>query len=133
MTEIIPYSETLHYETLSSWWASHGWDAIPKHKLPPFGFVVSIDGVLTVASFAYLCNGGTGMAMIEWTVANPESKGRSVYKAVRTVLDFMKQQLKKMDYNVFMTSCRHKGLIKIFEKEGFSKTDEGITNLIFIA
>lgn len=132
MIELKPYNEKEHYPLLESWWKKHGWPAMPAQKLPPFGWLV-YDGETPLAgSFAYLDNGGTGVAMLEWSVGNPAAPGRELVKGIRELFTFMVQELRKLDYDVVFTSCKVPGLIKIYEKCGFTRTDEGMTNLVHI-
>ena len=135
MIQIYPFHES-NYQMLESWWKEHGWPAVPIQKLPPVGFVAwdRVEGESDVplcAAFAYLDNGGTGVAMLEWTVGNP-NVGRLLVKGLKELLNFMIQELKKLDYDVVFTFCRHEGLIRIYEKCGFEVTDKGMTHLVHI-
>ena len=136
MIQIFPFHED-KYPLLEQWWKEHGWTAMPLHKLPPFGFIAwecheGQPDVPLCASFAYLDNGGTGVAMLEWTVSNPQANGRMLVKGLRTLFNFMIQQLGSLEYDVIFTSCRIKGLIRLYEKCGFTKTDEAMTHLVRI-
>lgn len=132
MIEIKPYSEAEHYPLLSTWWAEHGWPAVPPHKLPPFGFVALADGVPTFASFAYMDNGGTGVAMMEWSVGNPSAEPKTLIKALKALVGFMLHQLKELDYDFIFTSCKQVGLARLYEKCGFTRTDSSMIHLVHI-
>lgn len=132
MISIEPYSEANHYALISTWWQGHGWPSMPAHKLPPLGFVVLCGDKPVAAAFAYLDNGGTGVAMLEWTVGDPQAEPKTVLKALKVLFPFMVGELNKLDYDVIFTSCRQQGLARIYEKCGFLKTDEGMTHLVHI-
>lgn len=129
---LVPFDERKHYGLLSKWWEKHGWPAMPVHKLPPFGWMVETEEETLVGAFAYLDNGGTGVAMLEWTVGNPSASPKDLIKAMKTLFNFMSQELKRLEYDVIFTSCRQPGLVRIYESCGFSKTDEGMTHLVKI-
>jgi len=135
MIKIYPFHE-LYYDILESWWSKHGWPAVPIQKLPPFGFVAwdqreGGQSIPVCAAFAYMCNGGTGVAMLEWTVGNPDASGRVLMKGIKELFAFMIGQLEQLDYDTIFTFCRHEGLIRIYEKCGFQQTDTGMTHLVY--
>ena len=130
MTRVRPYNSH-DYSLVSAWWKEHGFPSMPEHKLPPFGFVVEVDGIPMGASWAYMCNGGTGVAMLEWTVSNPGG-GFTAARSIKELLTFMVEQLNMLEYDVIMTATKHSGLIKLMEKVGFQTTDSGVTHLLNI-
>lgn len=113
------------YPMLKSWWEGHGWNAVPLCILPPLG-VICDDAA---AGFAYMDNGGTGVAMMEWMVTDPNAGLRGV-KALHHVVTWLSQELKRMDYGAILTTCRQPALARFLEKRGFNKTDEGVIHLI---
>lgn len=122
------------YDTAMGWWKAHDWPGVPLLRLPPLGVICeSDDGSKGHAmGWAYMCNGGTGVAMIEWLVANPENTGRESFAAIRHVVGFLREELKRLDYCMVLTSCQQSSLAKILGKCGFTKTDEGIIHLISV-
>lgn len=132
MIQIHPYSQANHYALISSWWEGHNWSPMPAHKLPPFGFIACNDEIPIAGAFAYLDNGGTGVAMLEWSVGNPEANPRKLLLSIKALITFMIEELNKIGYDVVFTSCKVEGLIKIYEKCGFQKTDSGMTHLVNI-
>lgn len=130
MIQLRPYT-AVDYPAVTSWWKEHGFPAIPENKLPPFGFIAEDDRVAKAAAWAYMCNGGTGVAMIEWMVTDPNG-GLSAARGLKQLLIFMTQELNRLDYDMIMGATMHKGLIKIMAKVGFEITDEEVTHLLKI-
>lgn len=114
------------YEMLASWWRGHGWPAVPVQILPPLGVIYGNDA----AGWLYMDNGGTGVAMLEWLVTNPESKPIRAAKGISKVVEFLKSEAKRIDYGAILTTCRQPALARLLERSGFSKTDENMIHLM---
>jgi len=99
--------------------------------LPRLGVIGSIDGQGIAAAWLYMDN-SIGVAMLEWMVGNPKGEARQVLRALRSVVEFLKAEAKRLDYGVILTSCRQAGLVKWLQKRGFMKTDEGVTHMLLI-
>lgn len=83
------------------------------------------------ASWAYMDNGGTGVAMIEWTVTNPSSRmagARSLLK----LLEFMVLELHRLDYDMILAATTNRGLVKMMNRVGFETTDVDMTHMVKI-
>ena len=127
---IKPFEKDAHYLMVCQWWDGHGFPCIPSNKLPPFGWMSCDDEGPVVAAFAYLDNGGTGVAMIEWIVANPTVRGPLIVKHLKNLMEFMTTTLhEEFDYDFILTTCRHQGLAKLLEKCGFTRTDGNMIHL----
>lgn len=111
---------------LASWWVGHGWPAVPLQVLPPLGVILGNDA----AGWLYMDNGGTGVAMLEWLVTNPEAKPMQAAKSLVKVVEFLKSEAKRMDYGAILTTCRQPSLARLLERSGFSKTDENMIHLM---
>jgi len=120
-----------HYAEVATWWAGHGWEPVPQAILPRLGVIGSIDGQGIAAAWLYMDN-SIGVAMLEWMVGNPKGEARQVLRALRSVVEFLKAEAKRLDYGVILTSCRQAGLVKWLQKRGFMKTDEGVTHMLLI-
>lgn len=131
MIQIRPFNSDEDYSTVYEWWTGHGFPAISDNKLPPFGWIATADGIPVAASWAYMCNGGTGVAMIEWSVTNPGA-GRTAALGLSRLIEFMISELNRLDYDFILTATKIEGLIKLFKRHGFEPSDEGMTHLINI-
>jgi len=119
------------YPEISRWWEAHGWPALPLAILPPLSVVVEADdGRGLCAAFAYMDNGGTGVAMIEWIVTAPENSPRESWRAIGTALDFLKGELKSLGYGCALTTCRDESLARVIERAGFQRTDGTMIHLL---
>jgi hypothetical protein len=114
------------YPMLASWWQGHGWQAVPQRVLPPLGIIYAD----TAAGWLYMDNGGTGVAMMEWLVTNPAAKPLDAARALRKVVAFLKDEAKRMEYPIILTTCRQPGLARLLGREGFSVSDTEMIHLI---
>ena len=114
------------HELVASWWGGHGWAAVPQRVLPPLG-VIHDD---TAAGWAYMDNGGIGVAMIEWLVTNPAASPLKAARSLRAVVEFLKSELKRMDYAIVLTTCRQESLARLLEGQGFGRSDSGMIHLL---
>jgi hypothetical protein len=119
------------YDMLVSWWAGHGWTALPKHALNTLGVICAVDGVDTAAAFLLMSN-STGVAMLEWLVTNPDANVRAAYLAIPTVTAFIESEAARMNYGVLLTACRQPSLVRMYERSGFTVTDRNVTHMIKI-
>lgn len=116
------------YPTLEKWWTGHGWPPVPKAILPMLG-VRAMDGTRPIAaSFLYQDN-SVGVAMMEWTVADPEAKPRQVATAILRIADFLKQEATALNYSVILTTCRQESLAKLLGRAGYQETDREMIHL----
>jgi hypothetical protein len=122
------YEEERDFEMLSGWWNAHGWDAVNPGLLKPLGMIAEQDGAPAVASFLYPV-AGCGLAIMEWTVSNPDSSPIAVMRGIRKLTDFFTEWCKENDYGVMMTTCKQNGLAKLHERNGFHRTDEDMIHL----
>lgn len=114
------------YPMLASWWQGHGWQAVPQRVLPPLGIIYADKA----AGWLYMDNGGTGVAMMEWLVTNPEAKPLDAARALRKVVAFLKDEAKRMEYPIILTTCRQPSLARLLGREGFEVSDTEMIHLI---
>lgn len=119
------------YATLTEWWKGHGWNAVPRAILPKLGVIAEHDGVQVAAAFLYMDN-SVGVAMLEWLVTNPAANPVACVRSVSQVIQFLTERALELDYGVMLTSCRQPALVRLYERNGFVKTDEGVTHLLMI-
>lgn len=113
------------YPMLEKWWRGHGWEPVPLRILPPLG-VICDD---SAAGFLYMDNGGTGVAMMEWLVTDPD-KGLKGAKALHHVVAYLSEAARDHNYAVILTTCRQESLARFLGGRGFKVTDRGMVHLI---
>jgi hypothetical protein len=126
------YAES-DYPVMEAWWTAHGWTPVIKEILPKLGLVVSMQEVdcdtPIVAGWLYMDN-SAGVSWMEWVVSNPNSTAMQVYRGMSVLIEAMRDLAKSNNYGVMLTCCRQPSLMRFYEKNGFSKTDEGVTHLM---
>lgn len=117
---------------LAQWWEGHGWPVLSPAILPKLGVIAAnAEGEDVAAGFAYMDN-SVGVAMLEWVVTNPKASPMQSLRGINAVVEFLKAEVKELGYGVMLTSCRQPSLVKVYERHGFAKTDEGVTHLLTI-
>jgi len=114
---------------LTTWWKAHGFPQLPQAILPKFGLIAEHEGKAVVAAWLYMDN-SVGVCMLEWLTTNPETPAKFVPTAIRVLVDFMWERANAMDYGVMLTTCRQPALARIYEKNGFQRTDDGVIHLL---
>lgn len=114
---------------LMRWWKAHGWPGVSKAILPKLGLIIENQGKPVVAGFLYMDN-SVGVAFLEWVVGAPDATGKEIVLGIGVLVDFMGQRAKELNYGILITACRQEALVRLYEKNGFEKTDEGLTHLI---
>lgn len=123
------------YPAFESWWRGHGWDPVPMAILPRLGVLAEFDHAGTrepiAVAWLYMDN-SVGVSMLEWVVSNPTANPRHVLSALTNLITFLKGEAKRLGYGVMLTATRVESLLRLYQKHGFTKTDEGVTHLIAI-
>ena len=119
------------YDTVAPWWPAHGWAAVPRNILPRLGVMIEIAGRPAAAAWLYMDN-SIGVGMMEWAVTNPANTPRESLKACTMLVDCIRDCAAQNDYGVVLTSAKQPALIRLYEKAGFQKTDEGMAHLIML-
>lgn len=114
---------------LTRWWRAHGWPGVSKALLPKLGLILENNGKPIVAGFIYMDN-SVGVAFLEWVVGSPDATGKEIVGGIGHLIDFAGQRVKQMGYGVLITATNKEALIRLYEKNGFQKTDEGLTHLV---
>jgi hypothetical protein len=117
------------YGMACEWWKAHGWEAVPAAILPKLGAVAVIEDVPIAAAFLYMDN-SVGVCWLEWLVTNPDATPKQSFKGINMVIEFLREVAVSMDYGIMMTTCRQASLVRVYEKNGFTKSDEGVTHLV---
>lgn len=128
--ELRPYNPETDYPLFSDWWTRHKFPPPPAAVLPPRNAVALLDGSPVACCWAYFSESDR-IAMIEWAVTNPDVSPRVTYEALRQILRYLPWVLRKHGAQYIIAATSVKGLIKLFEKSGFKKTDEQVTHLVY--
>jgi hypothetical protein len=114
------------YPMLETWWNGHGWPAVPQRVLPPLGVIYND----CAAGWLYMDNGGTGVAMMEWLVTNPDAPLLISARSLTKVVEFLKAEAARMEYPIILTTCRQEGLARLLNRAGFATTDHEMIHLL---
>lgn len=120
--------ETLH-PTLCVWWQDHGWPPIPLVALRTMALLAEDGGKPLAAGFVYTASTGS-FAMLEWVVTNPAAAPLLAFRAVNALVEFAVAECQRRGYAALFTTCRQAALGRVYEKNGFIKTDEGVTHYL---
>ena len=122
------FTEVDHAQ-VAGWWLAHKWPVIPLPSLPKNGLiVVGDDGREVCAGFIYQTD--SDIAWLEFIVSNPECSMRVRAKSLDTLIAGLKARAQELGHRCFFTSLSSKGLMKLYEKHGFQRTDTKMTNFI---
>jgi hypothetical protein len=70
--------------------------------------------------------------MLEWTVTNPKNSPKESYVAITMLTQAIRELALSFDYGVVLTSAKQDALVRIYERNGFTKTDSGVTHLVML-
>lgn len=115
--------------TVYEWWSEHQWPALPQEILPSRSYMAFIGEKPILAGFLYK-DETCGFSMLEWIVANPDSTQEEREEAFQELIDHVTQVAKEIGAKVLLTSTKNESLCDRFLKQGFQKTDTGMTYLI---
>jgi hypothetical protein len=117
------------YVMFCGWWAAHKWPSVIREVLPKLGVVALADEVPTAAAWLYMDN-SVGVCQMEYLVTNPKASPFDSIRCTSHIITFLSQRAVEMDYGLMLTACRQPSLVKLYERNGFIKTDEGVTHLL---
>lgn len=131
MMQIREYSKERDYAMLESWWVMHDWEPIHPSLLRPLAYICEIDGEpIGFAVLWPILNCGT--AILEWIVTKPKAKTTHVILAIRKLTEFYVSWCRDNDYGVILTTCAQKGLARLHERNGFTRTDGEMIHLAML-
>lgn len=125
--------EPADYAAVSQWWPAHGWPKIEEFILPKSGVVIEADDGTPLAAAWLYETIGTALSIMEWTVTNPANTPKVSVEALGLLVGAIKAMAVGLNYGVVVTTSKHSALIRLLERGGFVKTDEGVTHLLMIA
>lgn len=124
--------DTALHETFTKWWKAHDWPGVALAILPKCGVVIETDdGIMVCVGWLYMDN-SVGVAMLEWVVTNPEVTAMKAYVGISTLVQSVKKVAAALEYGVVLTAVKQEALIRCYEKNGFKKSDDGMTHMIML-
>jgi hypothetical protein len=115
------------YPDFEAWWKAHKFPPIPIVALNTMGLVAEEDGKKLAACWVYTASTGI-FCMMEWLVTNPEIAPMKAARAISHLLDFTAQECERRGYQIVLTACRQESLGRIYERNGYTATDKGVTH-----
>jgi hypothetical protein len=114
------------YPLAASWWTDRGWGVIPEKFLSDIGLVAEQDGVPSAMIWLYPTN--TSVLIAEWLISDPEASPLIRGKAVSALISKL-DSVTKASGSFLMTFLQHPGLVRMFEKRGFTAEEKPYTVL----
>jgi len=121
-----PY-ELSDHDMLADWWVKQGWPVIAPASLPKIGLVAMSDKPVCAG---FLFQTDSNIAWSELIVADPESNIEDRDLCLDLLIIGLTKQAKFLGFGVVFTTLTHKRLIARYEKHGYNKTDQDVTNMI---
>lgn len=118
------------HATFMEWWKAHDWPGVALEILPKCGLVTAdADGTDRAVGFLYMDN-STGVSMLEWVVTNPKNTGKQTVAAIKDLVGAARAVAVSLDYGVMLTTAKQEALCRCYEKNGFTRSDTGMTHLV---
>lgn len=120
------------FSMFTEWWKAHGWPGVALPILPKCGILVEDDNDMGLAAGWLYMDNSVGVAMLEWTVTNPNATAKQSYLAIAMLVQSAREVAKSLDYGVIITTARQHSLARCLQRNGFIQTDTGMTHLIML-
>lgn len=123
------FNKEQDFPVFDEWWKKRGWIMNPEVLPVGTGFVVENNGVPIAAGWVYLTN--SPLAWLEYVVTNPEAGIKERGRCVDLLLSGIIARIKEAgSFKAVFTSLCSRGLMKAYERAGFTKADTGMTNMV---
>ena len=125
------------YEEVSRWWESHGFKVVPRGFLPKVGVMVEADdGTKLCAGWIYMDN-SSPVSWFEWVTTNPRNRPTLSMIALKMAVGAAKESVAAIreeasGAGALLFTCRQTSLARLFEKEGFERTDENVIHMLCV-
>jgi len=116
------------YEDVCGWWSQQKWPPIPQGILSPNGFLVE-NGENKLAC-AWLFKTDCPIAIMEWLVANPNTKWEDRDSAQYMLIEYISEYAKRDGSKFLFTMVKHPRLIERLNVCEFDKTDENMSHFL---
>jgi len=109
-------------DTLFGWWKDWKWDAPPKDFLPDDGeggLIVLDEDVPVCAGFIYVTN--SKVAWVDWIISNKNYREKSKrQQAINLLIESLTNVCKANGNKYTYALIKHKGLVEVYEKNGYT-------------
>lgn len=119
-----PYQSS-DYAMIKDWMGRRGFPVPPEQFLPDDGFVVGD----YAAGFLYVTSSGN-MAWLEWVSANPDKTAEERSLGLDALLFHVEQIAKEKGMLAIFSSSKLDAYGKVLERNGFQKSDDGVTHYL---
>ena len=131
---IIQLDESHYDEILVDWWKDWGWVAPLKDFLPDNGkggLIIYDEETPVCAGFIYMTN--SKVSWIDWIISNKDySKKPNRQHAISLLIHTLTQMAKNTGSVFAYALLKHKGLISVYEQEGYIAGDQYTKEMIKI-
>lgn len=121
------FDAEIDHDAVSRWWKAHEFGVIPRHYLPPTGFIVEVNGVKVIAGWLYKTD--SAIAWMEWIVSNPEVSADVRRPALTSLIETLIMTAKEDGFELVFTSSNHPKLMDTFKAHGFVVGDTDVSQL----
>ena len=129
---IIPLDESHYDEVLVGWWKDWKWVPPLKDFLPDNGkggLIIYDEKTPVCAGFIYMTN--SKVAWIDWIISNKDYKKKpNRQQAISLLIHTLTQIAKNADNAFAYALLKHKGLIGVYEQEGYVAGDQYTKEMI---
>lgn len=124
------------YPVISRWWEGHGFPVIPAAFLPKLGVVIECDEGPICAGWIYM-DTSSPVTWLEWVVTNPRNRPTLSLVALKALIGAAKEAVMAVRSDLpgsaaMLFTCRQPALARLFEKEGFERTDSEVMHMLSI-
>ena len=114
------------FPKLKTWWEARNFPPANPRFLPPTGIMVSMDGSDICAGFLFKSDANA--AIIGNIVTNPDAPGAKRNEALDDLIKILTAIAIQDGFSMLCCSTNLPKVMRRFEKHGFQKTDDGVSN-----
>ena len=133
MLQVRMYDEKNDFENMKEWYKVKSDDKVvlPKEIFGLGAVVYETEGNKDLAmAFLYL-DKYTKIANITWFIANPKNTAKQSYQALPVCIEYLTVVALRNGHKFIMSASSHSGVIKLAERLGFVRANEGLAELVF--
>lgn len=121
---------TSDYTEICHWWESHSWPIIPLEGLSKNGVFIFDEVTNRGVCAGWVFSSDSSVAWMEYLVKNPEFTSEITNKALDLLIHELIQKSKDLGFTVLFTTTNSNALTSRYDRLGFLKGDEGMTQFI---
>lgn len=129
MVEARKFDFNKDYDILQTWWNEHGlYPPKPEH-LSNTGIIIEVEEKPACAGFLYHTD--SKICVFEFVVSNPKIEKFQRERALKKLIEAVKNIAKKWDYHLIYTSINKEAYIKKLKDADFIEVDKNQTHMFF--